>query len=134
MKKIFTVLFVSMGVLFLLQLIALTYFFVVDPYNLKPMLFPEDRTPVSTTTNTNETGESETEQTTEEQASPEASGMTEAQAEALNSVGLDADVAQSFTPEQIACFETVLGVPRVAEIKAGAVPTMAEFYSVRECM
>lgn len=134
MKKIFTVLFVSMGVLFLLQLIALAYFFVVDPYNLKPILFPADR-PVSTApASTNEVNGNETEQTTEGAASAEASGMTAAQAEALNSVGLDASAAQSFTPEQIACFEALLGASRVAEIKAGAVPTMAEFYTVRECM
>ncbi|KKT80137.1 MAG: hypothetical protein UW75_C0005G0014 [Parcubacteria group bacterium GW2011_GWF2_44_8] len=133
MKKFFTVLFVFMGVLFLLQLIALAYLFIVDPYNLKPILFPADRA-VSTTpsSSVNENGDGGVSNNGE--PATEASGMTAAQAEALNSVGLDASAAQSFTPEQITCFETLLGAPRVAEIKAGAVPTMAEFYTVRGCM
>jgi hypothetical protein len=134
MKKFFTVLFVSMGALFLLQLIALAYFFVVDPYNLKPILFSSD-TPSSTgPVSVNQMSDSGAEQSTEEAVATEDSGVTAAQVEAMNSVGLDASAAQSFTPEQIACFEAILGASRVAEIKAGAVPTMGEFYSVRGCM
>ena len=122
-----------MGVLFLLQLIALAYLFVVDPYNLKPILFPADRA-VSTTPANNVSESGDEGASNNEESATEASGMTAAQAEALNSVGLDASAAQSFTPEQIACFESLLGAPRVAEIKAGAVPTMAEFYTVRGCL
>lgn len=128
MKKFFTVLFVGMGVLFLLQLIALAYLFVVDPYNLKPILFPADTS--AATAPSNDTDES----TNFAEPAADTAGMTAAQAEALNSVGLDASAAASFTPEQIMCFERLLGAPRVAEIKAGAVPTMAEFYTVRECL
>lgn len=132
MKKFFTVLFVAMGVLFLIQLIALAYLFVVDPYNLKPILFPADTT--ASTAPTNSTADTGSEGESAEGEASDSSGMTAAQAEALNSVGLDASAAQSFTPEQITCFEALLGAPRVAEIKAGAVPTMAEFYTVRGCM
>jgi hypothetical protein len=133
MKKFFTVMFVFMGVLFLLQLIALAYFFIIDPYNLKPILFPADRSATTAPVSANEISGGEESTNNGEQAT-ETSGMTAAQAEALSSVGLDADAAQSFTPEQITCFEALLGAPRVAEIKAGAVPTMGEFYTVRSCM
>jgi hypothetical protein len=131
MKKFFIGLFVVMGVLFLLQMLALTYLFVVDPYNLKPILFPSERTPVSTSaSDTN--GATITDEVEGSVAEP--SGVNAAQAEAMSSVGLDASAVQSFTPEQIACFEALLGAPRVAEIKSGAVPTIGEFYTVRGCM
>ncbi len=60
--------------------------------------------------------------------------VTDAQAKALQSVGVDpASVPASFTPEQIACFESVLGIERVAQIKGGAVPTFAEFTKSSAC-
>jgi hypothetical protein len=138
MKKFFIVLFVGMGVLFLFQLIALAYLFVVDPYNLKPILFPESRAIVSPRVDddvsSGQSVESNPSATSDAGTTAESSGVTAAQAEALTSVGLDASAAQSFTPEQISCFEGLLGATRVSEIKAGAVPTMAEFYTVRSCM
>src|SRR3989344_3645144 len=85
MKKFFTVLFVSMGVLFLLQLIALAYLFVVDPYNLKPILFPADRA-VSTTPSSSVSESGDEGASNNEESATEASGMTAAQAEALSSI------------------------------------------------
>jgi len=134
MKKFFTVLFVVFGVLFLLQLIVLSYLFVVDPYNLKPILFPSATTSIVDTTSDVSSNNLNTEESTEESVTEGKTNVTAAQAEALTSVGLDTAAVQSFTPEQITCFESLLGPARVADIKAGAVPTMSEFYTVRECL
>ncbi len=57
--------------------------------------------------------------------------MTEAQAQALDSVGIS---ASAISEEQEACFVRVLGQTRVDEVKAGAIPTAAEFFSARGCL
>lgn len=131
MKKFLTIFFVVLGVIFFLQLILITYLFVVDPWNIKPYLFPE---PVETSVQVK----------TEATTSVDAIGSTDTkaptpvsptQAKALEAAGINpASVPQSFTPEQQACFEEVLGVSRVNEIKAGATPSLTEFYSARNCL
>jgi hypothetical protein len=65
----------------------------------------------------------------------ESSNLSPAQAGALEAVGIDpATMPQSFTPEQLTCFEAILGAQRVGEIKAGATPTIPEFYSAKGCI
>ena len=39
MKNIFTQIFVTLGVIFLILILVCIYFFVTDPFNLKPMIF-----------------------------------------------------------------------------------------------
>lgn len=134
MKKFFTYLFIGMGVLFLIQLIALAYLYVFDPLNLKPLLFGNPDAPKSQTTGSAEdnsssvSAEGETENTSSSNLSP-------AQERALEMVGVEPEaIPQSFTEEQLRCFVAVLGQARVDEIKAGATPSMSEYYQAKDCM
>ncbi len=134
MKKFFTYLFVGMGVLFLLQLIALAYFYIVDPLNLKPLLFGNGATPAS---QTKASSENSTNTSAEGEVSTEASesNLSPAQQQALEMVGIEPEsLPQSFTEEQLTCFVSILGQARVDEIKAGATPSMSEYYQAKGCM
>jgi len=133
MKIIFTRIFVGLGVIFLALILISAYFFVTDPYNLKPLIFGSD--PVSTniqdTTNTpNSTGGTS-------QTSTASGGfvLSPAQKQALVSFGVDPEtVPTSISSEQETCFTEVLGASRVAEIKAGAVPSALEFFRAKACI
>lgn len=135
MKKFFTYLFVFMGVLFLLQLIALGYFYVVDPLNIKPFIFDNEKKAEVTSI---KNSQNDTEVQAEAQAGMEAlpvSNLSPAQERALNLVGIEPEaIPQSFTEEQLGCFIGVLGEARVNEIKAGAIPTMSEYYQGKDCI
>jgi hypothetical protein len=129
MNKFFTYFFIVLGVLFLIQLIVLACFFIIDPYNLKPLLFKQTAPAAqNTSTNTNASGEV----TASEGSAP---ALSPAQAAALEAAGLSAEAGSfNFTEAQQACFEAKLGAARVAEIKGGAVPTFSEFGAAKECM
>lgn len=137
MKSILTQIFVTLGVIFLMVIIAATYFFVTDPYNLKPLIFGlmDSQMGSNQAQSTNPTD-------TTSAATPSADGsaatqftLSPAQREALISLGVDpALVPTSVSPEQEACFVSVFGAGRVDEIKAGAVPTVIEFVSASKCL
>ena len=135
MKKFFTYLFVFMGVLFFLQLIALSYFYIVDPLNIKPFIFGAENKEEATSI---KNSQNDTEVRAEAQAGMEAlpvSNLSPAQERALNLVGIEPEeIPQSFTEEQLRCFVGVLGEARVNEIKAGAIPTMSEYYQGKDCI
>jgi hypothetical protein len=138
MKTFFIRLFVAFGVVFVIQILLLAYLYIFDPLNIKPMfsavpamnemeVSPEVED-ISTQPNSDEEAPTAITPTTPSNISP-------AQAKALEAVGINpAAVPQSFTLEQQACFEGILGTSRVNEIKAGAIPSLAEFYSVRKCL
>lgn len=135
MKSILTQIFVTLGVIFLMIIIAAGYFFVTDPYNLKPLIFGimdsqmgNNQAPLSTNSTDTTAPVAEGSAATEFTLSP-------AQREALISLGVDpALVPTSVSPEQEACFVSVFGAGRVDEIKAGAVPTVIEFVSANKCL
>ncbi len=140
MKQLFTQIFVSLGVIFLLLILFAIYFFVADPYELKPLIFgssaPTFQSNIDSTTGSVGTeGESEV---TSPQTDTTASGgfaLSEAQKQALVSFGIDpASVPASVSIEQEACFVAALGESRVAEVKAGAVPNALEFYKAKGCI
>ncbi len=137
MKKFFNYLFVGMGVLFLLQLIALAYFYVVDPLNLKPLLFGNPDASKSTSTNSaqqSDSGSVNSEGQAEASASSQ-SNLTPEQERALQLVGIEPEaIPQSFTEAQLRCFVEILGQERVDEIKAGATPSMSEYYQAKDCV
>ena len=119
MKKILNVFFVILGVIFFVIILIGLYLFVVDPYNIKPILFGSD---VAVTEN----------------SSPQVDKnpvLNESQEKALETFGIDpATVPASITPEQEACFVEILGQVRVDEIKAGGTPTATEFFKARGCL
>ena len=137
MKTFFTRLFVGLGVVFVLQLIFLAYLYFADPYNLKPLLFPQsvNKTQESSRVdNNNSTTEALGDAGSTENHS-DSSNVSSDQAKALESVGVSPDsVPQSFTAAEQACFESILGVERVNQIKAGDTPSLSEFYAARKCL
>lgn len=141
MKSILTQVFVSLGVVFLILIFVGIYFFITDPYGLKPMLFgssaptQSSSAPVSDTANNAETSNGTSTNTASE---PVASGgfeLSGAQVEALIGLGIDpAAIPSSISAEQESCFAGELGEARVEEIKAGAVPSAFEFLQAKSCI
>lgn len=140
MKMFILWFFAVLGFIFFWIIVGVIYFVVADPFNLRPiikMLWQEtaaetvlmDRTisetDQSVSTETNDVSENPTKDT---------SGLNAEQSAALKAVGLGTDAITSITAEQEACFVKVLGQARVNAVKAGAVPTASEFFSVRGCL
>lgn len=89
-----------------------------------PVVTPATTTPVATTT---------TATTTVATSTPFV--LTAAQKAALLKFGISSSsIPNTVSVTQEACFVAKLGVPRVIEIKAGAVPTTAEFLKVQSCI
>lgn len=138
-----------MGGLFVLEMIVLLYLVLVDPFHVRPLVQflwqQHSATPAMTTEVKTPPAETVATDSSRETASPQkatvpppatpTTGMTAAQRTALQSAGIDpATFANGVTPAQLNCFIGVLGASRVAEIKAGAVPTASEFFSIRSCL
>lgn len=147
MFRIIRVFFIGMGMTFTIILCALAYVVIADPFHIRPLIAlfvhtaPISSPPVTTVSVDASTTESTIMATTTElkikskTAPAETAGGTADQRAALKSVGIDPDTAiKNFTPVQIECFVKILGESRVVEIKAGAVPSAAEFMSVRGCL
>jgi hypothetical protein len=117
MKKLLNIFFVSLGVIFLALILVGVYLFTFDPRNIKSLFF------------SNATNVTSTEQVDRNPI------LSPSQEKALSTFGIDpASVPSSVTPEQEACFTEKLGAERVAEIKAGGVPTVTEFFEARDCI
>ncbi len=135
MKKIFTIFFVTLGVIFFFIILAVLYFFIVDPFNIKPFIFNNDQTKeiqrVQTSSSTvNVTGTNEQDSTADKNLS-----LSPIQEKALETIGIEpSKIPSSFTPEQLTCFEEKLGKVRVTEIKNGDAPSATEFYKAKDCI
>ncbi|MEX2341256.1 MAG: hypothetical protein WD605_02980 [Candidatus Paceibacterota bacterium] len=112
MKKILNIFFVTLGVIFFILILIGTYFFVVDPLNLRGFY----------SGNTSGTDSSHP-------------YINESQESALKTFGIDpASLPSEITPEQEACFESKLGEERVAEIKSGDSPTATDYFKAKDCI
>ncbi len=132
MKQILTNIFVTLGVLFLIFIIFSIVFIATDPFNLKPMIFGSSATGATYSNRpANNTGEA----TADGQAAGGEFYLSDQQKQALISFGIDPSVVPStINAEQEACFVSVLGEARVAQVKAGAVPSAMEFYKAKACI
>jgi len=144
MFRIVRIFFVSMGITFTLLLCGVAYLFIADPFHIRSIItlllssspavhavFPTEA-PASARPTTVVASTTVPVATT---STVTAVGPTSAQREALQAVGIDPQtVVSKITPTQLACFMSVLGAARVAEIKGGAVPSAAEFIRVRSCL
>lgn len=134
MKNIFTQIFIVLGVIFLLLLMFLIYLFVADPYHIKPVIFGN----VPTSNQNKETTDGSIKTSNENDATTSASGgfqLSEEQRQAIISIGIDpSSVPSSISVDQEVCFVGILGESRVAEIKAGAVPSTLEFLKAKSCI
>ncbi len=126
MKKVLFGFFVTLGVIFFILLIGIAYFVIADPFHLKPLFFGSSQSTTTTTATTTRL---------QATTSPQGSGLTEAQKKALETIGINPSaLPSSIAPAQEACFVSILGTTRVAEIKKGAVPTVSEMFSARGCL
>ena len=87
MKQIFTHLFVALGVIFLIIIIAGTVFIIADPYNIKPLIFGSPAT--------GNFSNSETTQTNDSASVSGEFSLSEAQKQALISFGIDPSIVPS---------------------------------------
>lgn len=130
MKKILTRFFVTLGIVFFVSILVGVYFFITDPYNLKPLIFGTEQKNTSVE-NVDTSVEAETSST----ASTGGFQLSDTQRHTLESFGIDpSTVPTSISAEQEACFNEVLGTSRVAEIKAGDTPNALEFVKAKSCI
>lgn len=140
MKTFILWFFAVLGFIFFWIIVAVIYFIVTDPFNLLPivkMLWQENSSEVirvdDTSTTVDQPASSEHTDSVETTAVNNG-GPTAEQSAALKSVGLGAGAVATVTPEQEACFVKILGQARVDSVKAGAIPSASEFFSVRGCI
>ena len=136
MKAILTKIFVTLGVIFTLLLIAAAYLFITDPYNLRPILFGTGggaQTSLSPEVANDAPGDADASTTTP----PAGTGFTlsSPQRQALIEMGIDpSSVPTQVSVQQETCFVEMLGADRVKEIKAGAVPNGIELIKAKSCI
>jgi len=136
MKYVLTQFFVTLGIIFLVLLCIGLYLFIVDPYDLRPLIFGNNHA-VSTFSTTKESSTETTaiETSTSSDVATDSFTLSEAQTQALIELGIDpASVPTTITIKQQACFVGALGDARVAEIQAGAVPGALELLKVKPCL
>ncbi len=122
MKKFLNIFFVTLGVIFFLLIIGGVAIYFTDPLGL----WSGDST-LTTTESAN---------TIEPPATVDKNpALNAAQEKALETFGIDpATVPTSITPAQEACFIEKLGTSRVEEIKAGATPSMTDYFKAKSCI
>ncbi len=141
MKRFFEVFFMVLGVIFFIIILVGIYFFIVDPLNIKPLIFNQKEQQECDYIDA-DCLPGDTSMMKDIDAKPSSiipggknPNLSPTQEKALESVGIEPEnVSTSFTPEQITCFEKILGQERVAEIKAGDTPTATEFYKAKGCI
>jgi len=138
MVKIIKTFFVALGVIFFILLVIVIYFFIKDPYNLRPILMPvisEMIFPNSSSSDDLKTISNNTPEYTTSLKVNGSSSLTSDQANALKAIGVDPNsLPTTITPEQEECFVKIFGQTRVNEIKAGDTPTATEFIKGTSCL
>jgi len=138
MVKIIRTFFVALGVIFFILLVIVIYFFIKDPYNLRPILMPvisEMIFPNSSSSDDLKTISNNTPEYTTSLKVNGSSSLTSDQANALKAIGVDPNsLPTTITPEQEECFVKIFGQTRVNEIKAGDTPTATEFIKGTSCL
>lgn len=117
--KILNIFFTVLGVIFFILLLAGLYFWLTDPFNIKPLLFPS--------------------QSPESQTATKSSGsniiLTNEQTAALKNLGIDTGkLPSTISPAMEACFVTELGSARVNEIKQGSPVTAIDLFKAKPCL
>jgi len=122
MNKILRIIFITLGVIFVTLIIAITLFFVFDPLNLRPLLsnlLTDPRANPSATTGTNDKHPL----------------LNENQEKLLEIIGVDVEnLPTEITPEMEACFTEKLGAERVKEIMAGDSPNPFDLFKAKGCL
>lgn len=115
MRTTITYFFVTLGVIFFVLILSGAYFWYTDVWGVRTFVSLMQAEPPATTQETSV-------------------DATTQQRERLESFGLDPNIMDSLTAEDEDCFAAAIGADRVAEIKAGAIPTMSEFAASADCL
>lgn len=125
--RIINIFFVGLGIIFLILIIGMSYIWITDPFNLKPLI-PSGISPISIIKTV--TGNSEVEIDNIDK-NPLLSEEQEAQ---LESLGIEpADLPSTITPAMEKCFIQKLGETRTNQIIQGSSPTPADFLKASSC-
>ncbi|OGH91431.1 MAG: hypothetical protein A2534_01680 [Candidatus Magasanikbacteria bacterium RIFOXYD2_FULL_39_9] len=122
MKKFLQIFFTTLGVIFFLLILGGVYFYVADPYGIKPIIKSFYQQP---------------EPTTKQTSSPTDKNplLSPTQEQALEKIGIDpAALPTNITPAMTTCFYEKLGTKRANEIKNGFQPTAADYFTARACL
>ncbi len=115
----------ALGVIFFVLLIGGVWFYIADPYELRPLIESLRSVPAPV----------ESDSATNESAPAQNPKLSPAQNAALETVGINpAAMPTSFTPEQRACMLEAVGSARAEAILGGAAPTAEEFVKARACL
>jgi len=133
MKKSLTVLFVTLGVVFVILLLVGAGFYA-GMFGFGGSYTPKTtKTPVTTSSNTTNGNSSTTVPNTQAQNIPIT--LSDAQKAALRGLGIDPNtIPSSITPTQATCFEEKLGTARFTEIRAGSSPSPMDFLKAKSCI
>lgn len=140
MKSIITKVLVTLGIIFLILVVVGVYLFVADPFGIKPLIFgvpspiQNETVQILDSVENNDMKEFTEDELTAETA-PVGFKLSVSQVEALVSFGIDpSSVPTTISSEQEKCFVRALGEAKVAEVKAGAVPSALEFLRAKACI
>ncbi len=123
--KIIKGFFITLGVIFLILILLLTVFIIVDPFKLRPLISSMVEIPfISNNTSENKFNSTETHPF-----------LTEQQANTLKTMGIDPETLPTeITPDMEMCFTEKLGEQRVNEIKAGSEVTAVDYLKAKDCV
>jgi len=122
MKSILKFIFITLGIVFVILIIAITLFFVFDPFNLKPLL-------------SNLLTSSQVDSSGVAGGSDKHPLLNEEQEKLLETIGVDVgNLPTKITPEMEKCFTETLGAERVKEIMEGASPGPIDFLKAKGCL
>lgn len=117
--KILNGFFVFLGVVFFIIILALTYFFWKDPFNLRPII--SDLAGISKNIDSAETDKHPL--------------LSPSQEIALKALGVDpAKLPTEITPELEKCLAEKLGAERMAEIKKTGTPSATDILTGKDCL
>lgn len=117
MKKILNIFFVTLGAIFFTLIIAGIYFFVAGPFHVKSFVSTgKDASIPEVTTDAHPL-------------------LSESQEQAVEKFGIDpANIPTEITSTQKTCLMEKLGAERIAELKAGGSPTVADYLKAKDCI
>jgi len=122
MKKILRIIFITLGVIFLLLIVAVTLFIIIDPLGFRPLLSNLMSDPPANSANT--TG-----------ATDKHPLLDANQEKLLETIGVNVEnLPTEMTPELEACFTETLGAERVKEIIEGDSPNPFDFFKAKGCL
>ncbi len=132
MKKFIQTIFILLGVIFFILIVAGIYLYVADPFKIKPIInnLTEQSVPTK-----KEIIPSKQTDTTNNAAVNKSLILTPSQIQTLQKIGVNPNIIPtSISPAMEQCFYDKLGVNRADEIKGGAQPTAVDVFKIRSCI